>query len=723
MAWTGWASIAALAFVVGCGGEGPAGPAGPAGEPGPAGPAGPGGNGTDGESVSAVSPNTVYLDRTTQVTISGYGTRWSNAPELDFGPGIQVVQGSTIVASPTAIVTTIRILPDADIFVPRDVTVTEGGTTVTYAEAFTVIPPISEELRYGGTVAQGSIFFALGEIIDRNTPLNPLDDLTVRLGETGSQYALSADEVTTYSFSSLVFIDVTAPAGPSDIIISNGFQEDPNNPPTISRFPGAFPVAARNATALTIGTPATASVSQPLQTHLFSIQTSTDVDTVVSVTANNADALPSLLMLPESGRFADVEELLLYTQVTLPATATPETYYFIYWDNNAETGYNFTVTASEPQDPVSACMNAQVVTLPANITGQSLADQNDQDWFAVEVPADAVGGTLTLATSPGDPQTDTVIQVYLDDCTTVFDESEDLDYHETLTTMSLPSAGTYYVRVFNSDFGFSGSGYNLSITLNPPAPGDANEPNDTCATATNAGALPVSQQNLTLPTSADQDWFAIDVPASAIGQRLFAKTSPGDANTDTVIQFFRDDCTTSFGESQDIDYHDHVTSALIADAGTYYVKVSNSTFGHAGAAYDLDVSVVAPRPTETEPNNTSAQANVFASTLPDIAAEISPALDEDWYAIDVQTGETLVLLVDDSETRSCAAGQIDSRLFLYRPDLTSMGSTDNIDTQGGNLCSYAKLTMTASGTYYVRITAGQANPNATFDYTLFAYIL
>lgn len=123
------------------------------------------------------------------------------------------------------------------------------------------------------------------------------------------------------------------------------------------------------------------------------------------------------------------------------------------------------------------------------------------------------------------------------------------------------------------------------------------DPNDTCAQAQAAGALPASIKNLYLSSDADVDWIAFDVPAGNKDKVIHVITEPGDEKTDTVLEVFAG-CTTSLGVSADNDYHEDFISDPITDdaGGKYYVKVTNSTFGYSGKLYNLSIAIEAAPP-------------------------------------------------------------------------------------------------------------------------------
>ncbi|MDI1446108.1 hypothetical protein [Polyangium sp. 6x1] len=450
-------SLVAL-FALGCSGE--AGPAGPAGQPGAEGP-------SADPSINAITPGKAFIARQTEVTISGFNTTWTEATTLDFGPGVTVVKKTN--ASPTAIVATIEIDPSAAIGA-RDVNVTEGSTTVTYKGAFTLDTPL--DVSVTGTAAQGSILLASAKMKDLSTPF----DLTTtgdglfepiaftNLAMSGSPgISGSVEDAQLYGADLLILTDVNTAAGPAEVTIASG----PPGEEISSPAPAAMLVEARTPTALTADMSVSGAVDQPFASLLFQY-TPSGPGKIVSIeaVADSVDAVPNFAVLPASGKFSEL--IAFDTAPTVEVGAEP--IYFVYWDNTGTSGYSIDVTVKEivpaEIEPNNACAEAQqVASLPATLDAFKMADKDDQDWLVVDIAEGDVGKVLHVVTSPGEAQTDTVIEVVGSDCTTSLGVSEDSNYHEDFTSDPITAPGKYFIKVTNSTYGYSGALYNLSITL------------------------------------------------------------------------------------------------------------------------------------------------------------------------------------------------------------------------------------------------------------------
>lgn len=116
--------------------------------------------------------------------------------------------------------------------------------------------------------------------------------------------------------------------------------------------------------------------------------------------------------------------------------------------------------------------------------------------------------------------------------------------------------------------------------------------------------------------------------------------------------------------------------------------------------------------TESEPNNTSMQADSFAN--PWVAA-INPANDIDIISIAVPgPASFLGAQTIDHGTGACTAGNIDNIIEILGTDGSTILATD--DDNGEGYCAYAAADNLPAGTYYVRVKAGPLNINTPFSY-------
>lgn len=422
-------------------------------------------------SVSAVIPNKVFLGRMVDVTISGEGTKWTDATKVNFGAGITVLNQT--VASTSAIVATIEVGPEAATG-PRDVSVTDADGTWTYKGAFKLESPL--DLTLTGSVAQGSIVLAKAKQLDLSTPFDDTSTgdgffeplVYTNLSAVGTEGVnATIDAVNLYSADMVLLVDVQTPAGKGDLTLHSGPLGDTIPSPA----PGAIDVAARMPEVLPENGSIKGSIATPFASLLYSFTPSGPGLYSITSTASSADASPNVAVLPKSGKFI---ELLDFTaNPTILATNT-DPYYLVYWDNSGTSGYNASLKSTKIMtadvDPNDTCAAAQPAgALPATIKDLFLSSEQDVDWISFDVAPADIGKVVHVTTEAGDAKTDTIIEVFQSNCTgSLGGPSADDNYHEDLITTPIVAAGKHFVKVSNSTFGYTGKLYNLSIVLETP---------------------------------------------------------------------------------------------------------------------------------------------------------------------------------------------------------------------------------------------------------------
>ena len=583
--WFGRALMAAILFAAACGGEVPIGEQGP---PGPEGPAGTGTPGTP--SISAVIPGMVFLGRDNSITVSGFGTEWTDATTLDFGDGMSVTGLS--VASPTALVANVTTTQTAALG-PRDVTVSDGENSLSYLNSFSVVAPL-DVTGTVGSVAQGSIIQVHAEQRDVTTPFDNATDTdgnypNLVIAGPGTPGIVSS--ATPFSVDGLLLFDVNAATGPLTVGVQSGQATA-----ITSVHPDAVDVQARTAQVLAAGSNTPANVAQPLESHLYEISIpANDVGHVVA-TSSNPNAVPNFIVLDSTGSFANIVNISADWQHKAGSAA--EKYYIIYWDNSGTAGYNYdidySVIPSDDIEPNDTCATAQTVaSLPAAMSFMALSSGTDEDWFKISVGAADVGQHIVVKTSPGDADTDAYVEVFESDCTTSFGgPSADVDYHENHMTPVTTAAGDYYIKVTNSPaFPYAGAFYNLSISL----PQAETEPNNDSATA---DVSTISGVVAAVGTAGDNDWYAVTLAA---GEQLTATIVDGEVDTcgtggtiDSEIEIY-DSAAMSVAANDDIALNNYCSAAsyTAATAGTYYIRVAGSAGFCANCTFDyrLDIAI------------------------------------------------------------------------------------------------------------------------------------
>jgi hypothetical protein len=117
----------------------------------------------------------------------------------------------------------------------------------------------------------------------------------------------------------------------------------------------------------------------------------------------------------------------------------------------------------------NACAGASAGQLATLLSPLAMPNIADQDWFVFTATAADVGKKVRVkATSVGQPPCDPVVEVFTGSCAalvTLGGPSDDLNYSENwLTPVTIPAAGSFWVQVTYSSFGFSGPNYTLTVT-------------------------------------------------------------------------------------------------------------------------------------------------------------------------------------------------------------------------------------------------------------------
>ena len=407
-------------------------------------------------SISAVYPNRAFLERTLDVTISGDDTEWTDAVAVDFGDGIRV--DSVRVASPTGLVARITVDEDAALGA-RDVTVREGEVEAVYAGAFTLQAPLAFKVLHG-TRAPGSILN--GKLVqhDMSTPFDPVDN-TLYVEEGFNVDYFYAQQ---YGAEFALLVDVPVAPGTYDLHVVSGAAGSQVR----STGPDILPIGARTPLPLKEGDNL-GTLNEPYGSVLYTFTPPVEPTRLTfTVTASVQGATPVLAVLPASGRFAD---LLGADARVVVDTDAAEPIYVIYWDAAGAEKHDYTINlvAAPPPppetEPNDECSAADRVASSSSTLG-SLRDVSDVDWFVFTVDEADVGKAVHVLTQPGEPTTDTVVEVFAGDCTTSLGgPSPDYSYHEDFTSSPVTAAGDVYVKVSHSPDASEGADYELVIAL------------------------------------------------------------------------------------------------------------------------------------------------------------------------------------------------------------------------------------------------------------------
>lgn len=279
-----------------------------------------------------------------------------------------------------------------------------------------------------------------------------------------------------------------------------------------------------------------------------------------------------------------------------------------------------------------------------------------------------------------------------------------------------------------------------------PEPEPPGEPNDTLATATVGLAADSPAADLTgvigdgIHAAADVDIFSVVLGAGD----MFEATVRGQAIGSSLDSYLRLFDADGVQLAANDDYGGSLDSSLVFTppaAGTYFLGVSgygnaryapvkgDGTVAGSVGEFELALRRTVPGPAgRLEPNDTLAQAT--AVTLVDGAAVFEGLIgdggqgrrDVDLFAVALAAGETLTVAVSAWDRGSA----LDSYLRLFDAAGRQLAANDDF---GGFLDSRLRVTVTASGTYFIGLsgyrnagydplTPGSGPPGSTGSYSL-----
>lgn len=318
----------------------------------------------------------------------------------------------------------------------------------------------------------------------------------------------------------------------------------------------------------------------------------------------------------------------------------------------------------------------------------------DVDWVRFST---TLGGAYTIQTLNLGPASDTVLELYDTNGTTLLEVNDDGGVGlASRITWTAPANGTYFVKVRHYLASASGNDTNYDLQVIEGGPnGDPFEPDNTPAQATPL-TVNGSSQTHDFHIAGDQDWIEF---STTIGTNYIIETSNLGIASDTYL-FLYDTNGTTLLESND-DGGVGLASKIQWTApanGTYFVKVrhyNNSTYG-PDTNYDLAVtSTTGGGGDPFEPDNIFTQANSI--TVNDAAQTHTFHVtgDNDWVQFSAVAGAEYTVETSNLGNRS------DTVIYLYDVDGTTQLDFD--DDGGLGLASRIDWVAPFNGIYYVRV--------------------
>lgn len=360
-------------------------------------------------------------------------------------------------------------------------------------------------------------------------------------------------------------------------------------------------------------------------------------------------------------------------QDVLIAQVTETGTYYISVDGDSNSALDYTLTASLIDDDFTGDTNTTGVLEVDGAAVGEIDFRDDEDWFAIELTAGEISRIASDGFSAG-------ITLRDEFGNTVLSDQYDFNTGQNVLIAQVDVSGTYYISV---DGGSNPSlEYALTATL---IQDDFGRDTDTTGILEIGGAVTGAIEYLN-----DEDWFAIELTT---GEAVRIASAGFDA--DLILR-------DAFGNSvvfdnRDNDTNENVLIALVEESGTYYIAVDSSD---STLEYTLTATIL--QDDFTNNSNTIGALAVGGMTT----GVIDFRDDEDWFAIDLTSGEAVRIASTDRDADLVLVDEFgNSVTFNYR----DFNSNENV----------LIAQVEESGTYYVVVDSS----DTTLNYTLTAIAL
>jgi len=319
----------------------------------------------------------------------------------------------------------------------------------------------------------------------------------------------------------------------------------------------------------------------------------------------------------------------------------------------------------------------------------SIEVAGDVDWFGFR---GLNGATYEIETSQLGPGSDTVIDLYREDGTSLIGSNDDYGYGlASKIVWTADETALFYVKVRH--FSLSGTGtYRISVKGSDD---HCNTPDD-CATQIQSNGNPIPG---TIETGGDRDWFRFTaVPGLTYELETF-DLGPG---SDTVISLYRSDGTTLVAENDDSGATLASKITWVADSqDTFYIMVRHYNQMRTGSykirlmGFDDHCDSRMSCATHLIPNGTLVQGSFEKDQ------------DKDLFKFQAIFGVTYEIKTSN------LSPECDTIIYLFSSD----GDPIDNDDDGGDELWASRIIWTAdsSGTFYVLVKHWSESGRGTYN--------
>ena len=242
-------------------------------------------------------------------------------------------------------------------------------------------------------------------------------------------------------------------------------------------------------------------------------------------------------------------------------------------------------------EPNDTAATATALTGPINEADGSITPAGDVDWWMMGGAAVSDLVFAFVDTSPSSLSTDSQLNVYANDTTTLieFDDDDGPGLSSVVAGAVVPQAGNVYYRIneYNDDGEITP--YLMFVTQLDPATDSAaeTEPNDSAATATPITAVMMTGQ-IVSTVAADVDYYSFYAPAGR-NVAVSMDDDPEDNGNlfDSTLEILDTDGSTvlASGDNNSGNAGNAAGGITIPADGTYYVRVADGELGDGDTTY------------------------------------------------------------------------------------------------------------------------------------------
>ena len=306
----------------------------------------------------------------------------------------------------------------------------------------------------------------------------------------------------------------------------------------------------------------------------------------------------------------------------------------------------------------------------------------------------AANTTYTIFTANLGPSSDTFLDLYQSDGTTLITSNDDRGGGVASRIVYTPTAaGDLVVRVrhYSSTVSGSGTQYELRLGAVAASAGDAFEADNTSAAA-RLISVGAAAETHNFHLGGDEDWLKFNATS---GSTYALETSNLGIRADTVLTLY--DTTGTRPERVNDDFGSTLASRIeftASTTGTYFIRVTHFSPNVAGDGtnYDFRIQLVAgcTAGDTFEPDSTPAQAGSLAVGATQTGRTIGCAGDVDWIRLTgLAAGARYTLETFDLGSTA------DTVLTLFNSTASTVLAEN--DDSGGTVASRLEFSTSASG--------------------------